>query len=231
MKKIFPFLFLAIALTQSCIIITEPRWPSSPPQTYPGGQPWVYNTDDDNNETDNDTQDNGTNSNTNSGTSNGSNGNSNNSNQDQTYVLYPGENPEALKPGFIPTCKYETTYVDGILTFNVYLGWSIDRMETIIPIYNFPKCGGEIVFNIYTNNRSMLMYEFKKYLKHIYEFSSEPPYCGYSSYSLDIRPICKYKLIVKENNTNSERDDCHGYWSCNLGGFYSKFGINLYQCF
>lgn len=220
---------MVVALTQSCIIITEPRWPSSPPPTHPGGQPWVYGTDNDNDETNGDTQDNGTNSNSNGGTSNGSNGNSNNTNQEQTYGLYPGENAEALKPGFIPTCKYETTYVDGILTFNVYLGWSVDRMETIIPIYNFPKCGGEIVFNIYTNNRSMSMYEFNRNLKYFYEFSSEPPYSGYSSYSLDTRPICKYKLIVKKNNTNSERL-CHGYWSCN-GGVYSKFGINLYQCF
>ena len=225
MKKIFPLLFFVVALVQSCIIRPcEPCRPPGPPPPPPGGQPWWYSTENGNSKPDS------TNEPINEPT-NEPNDNPNDFDHGQPYKVYAGENPEALNPGFVPTCKYDSTYVDDILTFNVYLGWDVDQMETIVLLRDYSKLGGEIDFNIYTNNLSMSMYEFMKYEKEFYEFSSEPPYCGYSSYSLDTRPVCKYKLIVKENDTNSDRI-CHGYWSCNRpDGFYSQFKILLYQCF
>ena len=214
MKNRLPILFLLLACLQACVVrINEPQKPSNP-STPSGGQPWWED----------------------------ANGNNNNSNHttDTTIVIIGdttnNENPEPQNtqesdtiPTFVPTSKYDVCTVNGVMTFNVYLGWRVGEMETVVLIRDFPSEGGEIIFNIYTNNLSMSMYGFSKYSKDFYIFSSEPPYCGYSSYSLDTQAICKYKMIITENDTGYERS-CVGYWACNDGAnFYSLFRILLYQ--
>lgn len=196
---------------QSCVLyVNEPQKPSHPS----GGQPWWEDT----------------------------NGNNNNSNHttDTTIVIIGdttnNENNEPLTtnkpetiPNFVPTSKYDVCTVNGVMVFDVYLGWSVGEMETVVLIRDFPSEGGEMIFNIYTNNLSMSMYGFEKYRTYFYTFSSEPPYCGFSSYSLDTQALCQYKMIITENNTGVERT-CSGYWACNNGGgFYSSFKIVLYQ--
>lgn len=215
MKNLLPILFLVLACLQSCVVrINNPDRPPTPP---PGGQPWWYDdTNGDNDDSshttdtiiviinDDDTD-----------------------NNDNTEPPTPTD--EDTTPDFVPTSKYEVDTVNGVMTFNVYLGWAVGQMETVVLIRDFPSEGGEIIFNIYTNNLSMSMYGFEKYRTDFYVFSSEPPYCGYSSYSLDTQGLCKYKMIIKENMTNAERF-CSGYWACNDGGrFYSSFKIVLYQ--
>lgn len=211
MKNLLPILLLVGACLQSCLLyVNEPQKPSHPS----GGQPWWEDT----------------------------NGNNNNSNHptDTTIVIIGdttnNENNEPLTtnkpetiPNFVPTSKYDVCTVNGVMVFNVYLGWRVGEMETVVLIRDFPSEGGEIFFNIYTNNLYMSMYGFEKYRTDFYTFSSEPPYCGYSSYSLDTQAVCKYKMIVTRNNTGVERL-CSGYWACNNGGgFYSSFKIILYQ--
>ena len=148
-------------------------------------------------------------------------------NNDNTEPPTPTD--EDTTPDFVPTSKYEVDTINGVMTFNVYLGWAVGQMETVVLLRDYPATGGEIIFNIYTNNLSMSMYGFEKYRTDFYVFSSEPPYCGYSSYSIDTQGLCKYKMIIKENKTNAERF-CSGYWACNDGGrFYSSFKIVLYQ--
>ena len=210
MKILFPILFLVNACMQACVIrVNEPQRPPQPSDE----QPW-WTTD------------------------------SNNVEADQpvdTIIVIPNDttSTEEIEPpvsneedstvNFVPTSKYEVDTINGVLTFNVYLGWAIGQMETSVLIRDFSAEGGEIIFNIYTNNLSMSMYGFSKYSKDFYIFSSEPPYCGYSSYSLDTQAICKYKMIITENDTSYERS-CVGYWACNDGGrFYSLFRILLYQ--
>ena len=210
LKYHFIVLLLAIACLLSCVLrINNPNRPPLPP---PGGQPWWYDTDHsgrtmdtiiviiNDDETDNDDN-----------------------------IAPPTPTDEDTTPDFVPTSKYEVDTIDGVMTFNVYLGWAIDRMETVVLLRDYPAEGGEIIFNIYTNHLSMSMYGFEKYRTDFYVFFSEPPYCGYSSYSLDTQGLCKYKMIIKENMTNAERV-CSGYWACNDGGrFYSSFKIVLYQ--
>lgn len=216
MKNLLPILLLVMACLQACIVrINEPQKPSNP-FTPSGGQPWWED----------------------------ANGNNNNSNHttDTTIVIIGdttnNENPEPQNtqepdtiPHFVPTSKYEVDTINGVMVFNVYLGWSVGEMETVVLIRDFPSEGGEMIFNIYTNNLSMSMYGFEKYRTDFYIFSNEPPYCGYSSYSLDTQAVCKYKMIITENNTGVERS-CVGYWACNDGGrFYSLFRILLYQSY
>ena len=211
MKKLFAILFLVAACLQSCVIyINDPHDPSNPP----GGQPWWEDTDDDNDNSDQTTDtisviiDNET--------------DDNNDNPE------PTTNPDTI-PEIVPTSRYEVTNVNGVLTFSVYLGWSIGAMETSVMISDYPSEGGEIFFDIYTNNMSVSMYGFSKYATDFYVFSNEPPYSGYSSYSLDTQGLCKYKMIIKENDTGEERC-CVGYWACNNGGsFYASFRLILYQ--
>ena len=81
----------------------------------------------------------------------------------------------------VPTHKWDSCTVNGVLTFNVYLGWSIGKLEEAIMLKDYPVDGGEIVFNIYTNNHCMSMYGFEKWRTDFYVFSSKDPYCGYSS--------------------------------------------------
>ncbi len=214
MKNLFPILFLLLACLQSCVIyVNEPQKPSN--QTNPsGGQPWWYDTDSDDVDSDY---------------------------PPDTIITIVGdtikhEDNEPSTPteddttqNFVPTSKYEVDTIAGVMVFNVYLGWPVGQMETAVLIRDFPSEGGEIIFNIYTNNLSMSMYGFEKYRTDFYIFSSEPPYCGYSSYSLDTQAVCKYKMIITANNTGFERS-CIGYWACNNGGgFYSSFRIVLYQ--
>ena len=214
MKKLhFPILLLVIACLQSCVLrVNEPQRPSYP-STHPGGQPWWENT----------------------------NGNNNSNHTTDTTIVIIGDTtnnenhepqntqePDTI-PHFVPTSKYEVDTINGVMTFNVYLGWSVGEMETVVLIRDFPSEGGEMIFNIYTNNLYMSMYGFEKFRTDFYTFSNEPPYCGYSSYSLDTQGVCKYKMIVTENNTGVERS-CSGYWACNNGGgFYSSFKIVLFQ--
>ena len=158
----------------------------------------------------------------------------------QSCVIYVNEPQKPSNPtptpteddttqNFVPTSKYEVDTIAGVMVFNVYLGWPVGQMETVVLIRDFPSEGGEMIFNIYTNNLYMSMYGFEKYRTDFYTFSSEPPYCGYSSYSLDTQAVCKYKMIITANNTGYERS-CIGYWACNDGGgFYSSFRIVLYQ--
>lgn len=211
MKPHSPILLLVMVCWQSCVLyVNEPQKSSHPS----GGQPWWEDT----------------------------NGNNNNSNHttDTTIVIIGdttnNENNEPLTtnkpetiPNFVPTSKYEVCTVNGVTAFNVYLGWLVGEMETVVLIRDFPSEGGEMIFNIYTNNLYMSMYGFEKYRTDFYTFSSEPPYCGYSSYSLATQALCKYKMIVTQNNTGVERI-CSGYWACNNGAnFYSSFKIILYQ--
>lgn len=214
MKNLLPILLLVMACLQACVVrINEPQRPSNP--TNPsGGQPWWEDT----------------------------NGNNNNSNHttDTTIVIIGdttnNENPEPQNtqepdtiPTFVPTSKYDVCTINGVMVFNVYLGWRVGEMETVALIRDFPSEGGEIIFNIYTNNLSMSMYGFEKFRTDFYTFSNEPPYCGYSSYSLDTQALCQYQIIVTANNTGVERL-CSGYWACNDGGgFYSSFKIVLSQ--
>ncbi len=210
MKPYSSVLFVLIAFLQACVIrVNEPQRPPQPPDE----QPW-WTTD------------------------------SNNVESNQTIDTIPAiideetdnDGTEPPTPAeedstviFVPTTKYEVDTINGVLTFNVYLGWAVGQMETSVLIRDFPAEGGEIIFNIYTNNLSMSMYGFSKYSKDFYIFSSEPPYCGYSSYSLDTQAVCKYKMIITENDTGYERS-CVGYWACNDGAnFYSLFRILLYQ--
>lgn len=214
MKNLFPILLLVIACLQSCVIyVNEPQKPSNP--TNPtGGQPWWYDTDSDDVDSDY---------------------------PPDTIITIVGdttkhEDSEPPTPteddttqNFVPTSKYEVDTIAGVMVFNVYLGWPVGQMETAVLIRDFPSEGGEIIFNIYTNNLYMSMYGFEKHRTDFYIFSSEPPYCGYSSYSLDTQAVCKYKMIITANNTGVERS-CIGYWACNNGGgFYSSFRIVLYQ--
>ena len=214
MKNHFPILLLVIACLQSCVFyVIEPQGPQQPDR-----QPWWYDTDTvkDNNNSGRTTDtvivvvDNPVDDKTKNG-----------DNEPQTST------DEETTSDFVPTTKYEVTTENGVLTYNVYLGWSIGKMETFEMIRDFSAYGGEIIFNIYTNYRSMSMYGFSKYDKDFYIFSSEPPYCGYSSFSMDKKGICKYKMIITENDTGVERS-CSGYWSCNEG-LYSAFHIVLYQ--
>lgn len=209
MIKRLSILLLAIACLQSCIFyVLEPQGPQQPDR-----QPWWYDTINDNN---------------NSGRTTDTiivivdDNEEDEVNEPQTP---PEEDPMA---GFVPTSKYEVMIVNGVLTYNVYLGWNIGKTETTVSIRDFPAEGGEIIVNIYTNNRSMSMYGFSKYSKDFYIFSSEPPYCGYSSYSIDTKGICRYKMVITENDTGSVRY-CSGYWACNDGAFYSLFRIVLDQ--
>ena len=202
-----------MACLQSCVLrVNEPQRPSYP-STPPGGQPWWENT----------------------------NGNNNSNHTTDTTIVIIGDTtnnenhepqntqePDTI-PTFVPTSKYDVCTINGVMVFNVYLGWRVGEMETVVLIRDFPSEGGEIIFNIYTNNLSMSMYGFEKYRTDFYIFSNEPPYCGYSSYSLDTQAVCKYKMIVTRNNTGVERL-CSGYWACNDGGgFYSSFKIVLSQ--
>lgn len=214
MKNLFPILLLVVACLQSCVIyVNEPQKPSNPPQPT-GGQPWWYDTDSDDVDSDY---------------------------PPDTIITIVGdttkhEDSEPPTPteddttqNFVPTSKYEVDTIAGVMVFNVYLGWPVGQMETAVLIRDFPSEGGEIIFNIYTNNLYMSMYGFEKYRTDFYIFSGEPPYCGYSSYSLDTQAVCKYKMIITANNTGYERS-CIGYWACNNGGgFYSSFRIVLYQ--
>lgn len=214
MKNLLPILLLVVACLQSCVIyVNEPQKPSNP--TNPsGGQPWWYDTDSDDVDSDY---------------------------PPDTIITIVGdttkhEDSEPPTPteddttqNFVPTSKYEVDTIAGVMVFNVYLGWPVGQMETAVLIRDFPSEGGEIIFNIYTNNLYMSMYGFEKYRTDFYIFSSEPPYCGYSSYSLDTQAVCKYKMIITANETGHERS-CVGYWACNDGGgFYSSFRIVLYQ--
>lgn len=214
MKNLLPILLLITACLQSCVIyVNEPQKPSNPPQPT-GGQPWWYDTDSDDVDSDY---------------------------PPDTIITIVGdttkhEDSEPPTPteddttqNFVPTSKYEVDTIAGVMVFNVYLGWPVGQMETAVLIRDFPSEGGEIIFNIYTNNLYMSMYGFEKYRTDFYIFSSEPPYCGYSSYSMDTQAVCKYKMIITANNTGYERS-CIGYWACNDGGgFYSSFRIVLYQ--
>lgn len=214
MKNQFSTFLFVIACLQACVVrINNPDRPPTPP---PGGQPWWYDTDDEDDNSDQTTD-----------TITVIIGDDTDDEDDEPET--PTE-PDTISD-FVPTSKYEVTNIDGVLTFDVYLGWSIGAMNTSVLIRDFSPEGGEMVFNIYTNNLSMSMYGFEKWRKDFYTFSSEPPYCGYSSYSLDTQPVCKYKMIIKENNIGEERF-CSGYWACNNGGsFYSSFKIILYQNF
>ncbi len=214
MKNLLLILLLVIACLQSCVIyVNEPQKPSNLPQPT-GGQPWWYETDSDDVDSDY---------------------------PPDTIITIVGdttkhEDSEPPTPteddttqNFVPTSKYEVDTIAGVMVFNVYLGWPVGQMETAVLIRDFPSEGGEIIFNIYTNNLYMSMYGFEKYRTDFYTFSSEPPYCGYSSYSLDTQALCQYKMIITANNTGVERS-CIGYWACNNGGgFYSSFRIVLYQ--
>lgn len=207
-------MLLVVACLQSCVIyVNEPQKPSNPPQPT-GGQPWWYDIDSTNDDSDyppdtiitivSDT-----------------------TKHEDSEPPTPTE--DDTTQNFVPTSKYEVDTIAGVMVFNVYLGWPVGQMETAVLIRDFPSEGGEIIFNIYTNNLYMSMYGFEKYRTDFYTFSSEPPYCGYSSYSLDTQAVCKYKMIITANNTGYERS-CIGYWACNNGGgFYSSFRIVLYQ--
>lgn len=132
---------------------------------------------------------------------------------------------------FTPTVRYDSCRVNGILTFNVYLGWNVGNLRTIIDLRGFPKKGGKIHFNIYTNNNPMSMYEFPKYDKTIGWFSEYEPYCGYNSYSLETKGICKYELNITRNETGCQRYYA-GYWSSNNNSaMLGEFKIVLFQNF
>ena len=208
-------MFFVIACLQSCVLyVNDPQKPSD--QSPSGGQPWWNDTDSTNVASDHASDTVVVNAGEEMGSGN---------NEPQI----PTPNVEEPTPDFVPTSKYDVTNVNGVMTFDVYLGWSIGAMETTILIRDFSAEGGEMIFNIYTNNLYMSMYGFEKFRTDFYTFSSEPPYCGYSSYSLDTQSICRYKMIITENNTGVERF-CSGYWACNNGsGFYSSFKILLYQ--
>ena len=212
MKKLFPILFIVIVCSQACDFrVNEPNRPTNPPDEQPEVEDPDSTTSDDLEQT------------------------------ADTIIVVVGDttnnddieppisNGEDTTESFVPTTNYEVATIDGVMTFNVYLGLAIDQMETTVLIRDFPAEGGEIIFNIYTNNLYMSMYGFEKYRTDFYTFSSEPPYCGYSSYSLDTQAVCNYKMIIIENKTGVERV-CSGYWACNDGGsFYSLFRIVLYQ--
>ena len=223
MKRKILFLFFMVALVQSCIIYPyEPCRPPYPPnQPYPGGNPWWYTDSEDNNTPDSNDDPNG----------------SNNNSQTDSVKNAPNDVPSNnsnggnVKNDFTPSHRYDSTTIDGILTFNVYLGWNVEQKETLVILRDFSEFGGEIIFNIYTNNHYMSMYGFSKYDTDFYVFSNNPPYCGYSSYSLETMGICQYKMIIKENRTHTERH-CSGYWACNDGSnFYTAFKVLLYQRF
>lgn len=211
MKNLLSILFLLSACLQSCVMyVNDPQQPSTPN----GRQPWW-----------NDSDSSKVNSNQTTDTISIGNGTNSENNAPQ-----PSPEPDSV-PDFVPTSRYEAANVNGVLTFNVYLGWSIGAMETAVLIRDFPAEGGEMIFNIYTNHLSMSMYGFEKFRNDFYIFSDEPPYCGYSSYSLDTQSICKYKMTITPNNTGAKRF-CSGYWACNDGsGFYSSFKIILYQSY
>ena len=210
MKKHFPILFVMIACLQACVFRgNEPQKPSRPS----GGKVWWEETD--------------SNKVYSGRTTDTIVIRSDETNNENNEPLTTNK-PETI-PNFVPTSKYDVCTVNGVMAFNVYLGWRVGEMETVVLIRDFPSEGGEIVFNIYTNNLSMSMYGFEKYRTDFYTFSSEPPYCGYSSYSLDTQAVCKYKMVITANNTGVERL-CSGYWACNNGAnFYSSFKIILYQ--
>ena len=203
-----------VACLQSCVIyVNEPQQPSD---HLSGGQPWWYDTD-------SNKVNPGHTTDTITVVIGGGTGNENNEPE-------PTIDPDTI-PDFVPSSKYDVADVNGVLTFNVYLGWSIGATETTVLIRDYLQEGGEIIFNIYTNNMSVSMYGFSKYNTDFYVFSNEPPYCGYSSYSIDTQGVCKYKMIITENDTGAERV-CVGYWACNNGGsFYSSFKIALYQSY
>jgi len=216
MKKIFTLLFAFICL-QSCIVyVNDPDY-HRPPQGHPGGQCWW---------TDN-----------NGGSCNGGCEDENcptcggSKRKNTTNPQGDVENDTVPLDEFVPIVRYDSCTVNGTLTFNVYLGWNVDQMNTIIMLKNWPVDGGEIIFNIYTNNMYMSMYGFEKYRKDFYWFSEDDVYCGYSSYSLDTKGIARYKMNITRNDTGYERS-CYGYWACNNGSnFYSSFKVYLFQCF
>lgn len=210
MKKHISILLLVMACLQSCVLyVNEPQKPSRPS----GGKVWWEETDSNK-------------------VYSGRTTDTIVISSDETGKVNndpPTTNKPETIPNFIPTSKYDVCTVNGVMVFNVYLGWRVGDMETVVLIRDFPSEGGEMIFNIYTNNLSMSMYGFEKYRTDFYTFSGEPPYCGYSSYSLDTQAVCQYKMIVTRNNTGVERT-CSGYWACNNGSnFYSSFKIVLYQ--
>lgn len=212
MKNHLFTLFLVVACLQSCVLYVND--PQRPTDYTGGGKPWW-----------NDTTGNDNNSGHTTDTIIVVVNDDTDNNNDESQISGNEEPPQ----NFVPTSKYDVIKENGILTFNIYLGWRVGAMETAVMIRDFPAEGGEIFFNIYTNNLYMSMYGFSKYATDFYIFSDEPPYCGYSSYSLDTQPVCKYKMIITENNTGVERF-CSGYWACNNGSsFYSSFKIILYQ--
>ena len=224
MRKFLTLLFLSTCLT-SCLFFLEPNPPCRPPQGGKpgGGQPWW--TDNTNGNNNNGGNQNGNNPNDTTGTSN-NNGDNNDPNRRNTSNTGNG-----LPEDFVPTAKYDSCTIDGILTFNVYLGWNVGAIEEVVMLDDYPGIGGEIIFNIYTNNHYMSMYGFEKWRTDFYVFSSEEPYCGYSSYSLETKPICQYRMIIKKNDSNAERYCC-GYWSSNYNAAYDgSFKIHLFQRF
>lgn len=212
MKKLFTILFFVVACLQSCVFyIIDPQGPSQPSDWQPRMRDTIGDIENPGQKTDSVIA----------------------SPKDTVIVIYepPTSTDDDPIPDFVPTSKYDSINENGVMTFNVYLGWNVSPNKPVVMIRDFPSYGGVMFFNIYTNNKSMSMYGFEKFRKDFYTFSDEPPYCGYDSYSIDTKSVCRYKMIITPNNTGEERV-CVGYWACNDGGyFYSSFKIILSQSY
>lgn len=142
------------------------------------------------------------------------------------------DNPQAddgqeEEPVTIPPEGWDSCRVNTILTFNFYVGWPHVSRNICVRLSRYST---KIHVNVYTNGHSMSMYGFHyREDPFFYSFTDDDEYCGVNSYSIDTRNVCRYEIVISENDTGQIRT-CSGYWACNNDGLYDgSYGLVIDQ--